>query len=105
MKRIVGVNTLPGQPLDGSGRTVIHLFVPGDGPFVEKHALHMEEGKLVAKPTRGRLACNPKRTVAPITRNGVTTITQRTNDPRAVTCPKCIASDEYKDMMDLVTEK
>lgn len=103
-KRIINVKVLPGEPLDGSGRVCIHLFVPDPkGPFVEPHALHpvYENGiqvkqKVQVKPTRGRLACNPKRTVAPVTRNGITCITMRTNDHRAVTCIECLASKDYK---------
>ena len=103
-KRIVEVKVLPGEPLDGSGRECIHLFVQDErGPFVEPHALHpvIKDGVPVkqqvdARPTRGRLACDPKRSAAPVTSNGVTTVTARTDDLRAVTCPKCIASDRYR---------
>lgn len=109
--RIISVKVLPGEPLDGTGRVCIHLFVPDEkGPFVEPHALHpkMEngkavKGKLTAKPTRGRLACDPRRLVAPVTRGKVTTITHRSDDPRAVSCPKCIASVDYKRKMELLT--
>lgn len=101
------MTVLPGQPLDGSGRVCIHLFVPDkNGPFVEPHALHQttdEEGKptreLVAKKTRGRLACNSKKSVAPVTKNGITTVTHRSDDPRAVTCPKCMESEYYIKIM------
>ena len=102
-KRIVNMSVLPGQPLDGSGRICIHLFVQDkDGPFIESHALHEgnEQQPIVAAPTRGRLACDPKRTVAPKVKNNVTTITLRTSDPRAVTCPKCTESDQYKAIME-----
>ena len=86
----------------------IHLFVRDErGPFVEPHVLHpvVRDGvqvkrELTARPTRGRLACDPKRTVAPTTHRGVTTITPRTDDPRATTCPKCMASPEYAEMME-----
>ena len=102
-KKIIVVKLVPGEPIDGSGRACIHLFVPdSSGPFVEPHALHpvIEDGEVVkqqveARPTRGRLACDPRRTVAPITRAGVTTVTMRTDDPRAVTCPRCCASADY----------
>ena len=111
-RRAVNVRVLPGEPLDGTGRVCIHLFVPDEsGPFVEPHVLHpvFKDGQPVkqqvqAKPTRGRLACDPKRTVAPITRGNVTTITQRTDDPRAVTCPRCMASREYAAMMEKYQE-
>lgn len=106
-KRVVQVNVLPGQSTDGTGRVCIHLYVPDErGPFVEPHALHPgdeDPKQLVAKPTRGRLACDPRRKVAPTTTNGVTAVTMRTDDPRAVTCPKCIASDSYEKMMARLT--
>ena len=109
--RIVSMNVLPGQPTDGSGRVCIHLFVRDKvGPFVEPHVLHTVPGpdglprkeELVARRTRGRLACSATRTVAPTTRNGVTTVTPRSDDPYAVTCLKCIASSFYKEMMALI---
>ena len=112
-KRIVNVKVLPGEPTDGSGRMCIHLFVQAeDGPIVEPHVLHpaVENGvvvkqKLAAKPTRGRLACDPRRTVAPVTSKGITTVIQRTSDPRAVTCLKCVASTEYSRAMESLVPK
>lgn len=109
-KRIINMSVLPGEPTDGSGRVCIHLFVQDQrGAFVEPSVLHpvVKDGQVVKqqlemRPTRGRLACNPRRLVAPVTRNGVTTITPRTDDPRAVTCPKCIASAEYMAAMKLL---
>lgn len=102
-RRIVRMRTLPGEPTDGTGRLCIHLFVPDEkGPFVEPHALHpamkmgeIVKGEVVAKPTRGRLACDPRKTVAPVTRGNVTYLTLRTDDPRAATCPNCLASADY----------
>ena len=98
------MSVLKGEPLDGSGRVCIHLFVKDDrGIFTEPHALHPvigDDGEPVkqmvqAKPSRGRLACDPKRDPAPVTRNGVTLVTSRTDDIHAVTCPKCIVSPDY----------
>lgn len=99
-----------GEPTDGTGRVCIHLFVPDPaGPFVEPHLIHIRQGRddsgkstgreAVAVPTRGRLACDRRRTVAPVTRGGVTTVTPRTDDPRAATCPRCRASEDYRRMM------
>lgn len=105
-KTVLGIKVLPGEPTDGSGKVCIHLFVKDErGPFIEPHVLHIDEesGKLVAKPTRGRLACDPNRTVITVTRRGVTAITMRTDDPRAATCPKCIASKDYAEMMETIT--
>lgn len=111
MRRRIQVKVNPGEPTDGSGKVCIHLFVKDDtGPFVEPHVLHpaMENGvkvkhKFVAKPTRGVLACDRNRSVKPVTKNGVTTITHRTDDPRAITCPKCRETELYKVAMVLLT--
>ena len=112
-RRIVNMVVLPREPVDGSGRTCIHLVVRDPaGPFTEPHVLHPvvdERGQQVgnmleARPTRMRLACDPNRLVAPTTSNGVTTITQRSDDPRAVTCPRCKKSEDYKQIMNVVSK-
>lgn len=113
-KRIINIKVLLGEPLDGSGRVCIHLFVQDNyGKFTEPCVFHMQDmednqgqlvKRLITKPTRGRLACDPKKTVDPVTRNGVTTITMRSDDARAVTCPKCRKSVEYAQMMALLEE-
>lgn len=95
------MRVLPGQPTDGGGVVCIHLFVRDEsGPITERAAsassLARLNNTLATSQVRGRLACDPKRTVAPVTRNGVTTVTPRTDDPRAVTCLKCLASPLYK---------
>ena len=108
VRRVVHLKLLPGEPTDGTGKICIHLFVKdARGPFVEPHVLHQaldENGnpikqRLEVRPTRGRLACDARRQVAPVTRGGVTTVTPRTDDPRGVTCPKCKASKDYAEMM------
>lgn len=112
-KHVVNVKVLHGQPTDGSGKVAIHLFVRDpNGPFVEPHVLYPvmdDNGQpgpgLTARATRGRLACDPRRTVAPVVRGGVTTVTIRSDDPRAVTCPKCMASKDYTDLMTQIEGK
>lgn len=98
------MSVLLGEKTDGSGTMCIHLFVRDErGPITEPAALHPvigEDGqqvpqKVAAKPTRGRLACDPKRMVAPVTKNNVTYVTLRTDAFDAVTCPKCKRSPEY----------
>lgn len=106
-RRVISLSVNPGQPTDGSGVVCIHLFVRDEkGPFEEPHVLRSgpagRERELVAGPARGRLACDARRTVAAAMHNGVTRITMRTDDPRAVTCPKCMASPLFKKMMELV---
>lgn len=107
-RNVIDIKVLPGEPLDGSGKVCIHLFVQDErGPFVEPHVLHgddSDKNKIVAKATRGRLACDPKRLVAPVTRRGVTSVTMRTDDPRAATCPKCIVSSAYAELMDKIAK-
>ena len=108
-KRIIHKKVLPGEPLDGTGRVCIHLLVPDEnGPFIQNHMLYVEEGEdedgrrtrqLVHRPTRCRLACNPNRSAKPEIRNGIITITMHTDDPQAVTCFKCLASDGYAGMV------
>jgi hypothetical protein len=97
----LNMNVLPGEPLDGSGKICIHLFVQDEsGPFIEPHVLYDN----TAGPKRGRLVCDPLRKVAPVSRDGVTTITPRTDDPRATTCPKCKASKEYQDLVRILAQ-
>ena len=106
--RTIRMSVIKGEPVDGTGRICIHLFVQDEhGSFTEPHVLHpsLDENdtpikqKVEARPTRGRLACDPERNPAPVTRGGVTTITSRTDDPQAVTCPACIASKDYTEIM------
>lgn len=111
-KRILDISVLPGQPLDGTGKLCIHLFVPDSrGPFTEPCVMQLDKVKqmrgevaLFNGPKQGRLACDPKRLVAPVTKNNITKITLRTGDPRAATCPKCIASPDYKAMIKVLTD-
>lgn len=113
-QRVINLRVLPGQPLDGTGIVCIHLFVQDVcGPFVETHVLFpvIENGVQVKKiqvgRARGRLACDPRRTVAPRSRRSkdgktfteAVTVTPRTDDPRAVTCPACKASTFWHDLM------
>ena len=105
VKRIVNLSILPGEPTDGTGRICVHLFVVDEqrGSYREPHVLHPEidaagqvvKGRLTARSTLVRMACSRTRVPTPTTTQGITTVTLRTDDPRAVTCPKCLASEEY----------
>jgi hypothetical protein len=99
------MSVLHGEPTDGSGRVCIHLVIPDqDGPFVEPHVLYPavdESGqvvkqRVVAKRSKCRLACDHKKTAVPSTKGNVTTVVFRTTEPAAVTCPRCVESEEYK---------
>ncbi len=112
-RRIVDLKVLPGEPLNGAGRVCIHLFVPdGTGPITERHVTQLrdipqEDGssaiRLTVAPSKGHLACDRKRSVAPVERRGVVTVTMRTIEPYAVTCPACRASVEYERLMKLLS--
>lgn len=105
-KRVIDVKVLPGQPTDGTGKVAIHLFLKDDrGLFVEPNVMDIDpvEKRLTVGPRRGRLACDSRRTVASVTRGNVTTVTPRSDDPRAVTCLRCKASAEYAEMMAILT--
>ena len=103
-KRIVMLDVLPGEPTDGTGRVSTHLVVADDaGPFTEPHFLHplikdgqIVKGQLIARPTKARLACDRNRIAVPvIVKGNIIKVTPRSTDPRAVTCPKCMASMDY----------
>ena len=111
-KRIIDLKVLPGEPKDGSGRTCIHLFVSdAHGTITEPHVLHSvkptDDGeiprrRLEAKPTRGKLACEIKRNSLITNKGNVVSLTLRTDDPRATTCPKCKESKAYQELMERI---
>ena len=113
-KRILDIKVLPGQPTDGSGVVCIHLVVPdSSGPFTEPQFAQIDKVKqahgqtvLTTGPMTCRLACDKtkKRQVAPKTANGVTAVTMRTGDPRAATCPACLASKECLSILRVLSE-
>lgn len=114
-KRVIDIKVLPGQPTDGSGQACIHLFVPDpNGPFTEPRVRQMRvkpgttgdeiTGEVITAPMRGRLACDRKRTVKPVVKNNITSVTLRTDDPRATTCPWCKQSEDYKRLMKLLSD-
>ena len=112
-RRNVNVKLLANEPTDGTGRVCIHLVVKDEvnGTFVEPHVLHPvfdAEGnqvkqKLEARPTRVRLACTDKPATTKLIGN-VHHVTFRSDDPRGVTCPKCMASTVYAEMMARIEE-
>ncbi len=113
--RTVEMKLLP----DGSGRVRIHFFVhTPDGP------VHTPEGTLVSKeagvprPIKaggsvGRIACQPKlNSILPQPSGGKTAtgspvlikVMCHSNDARGITCPECMDTQDYKDMMKLLGE-
>jgi hypothetical protein len=54
---------------------------------------------------RGRIACNPKlQSVSAQVVNGETNLCMHSDDPRAATCPECMATDEFKAAMKQLEE-
>lgn len=112
---VVQVSVLPGQDPDvvraGGGRVCIHLFVPDPrGKITEQSVTCTAEqpggGKrLSVAPARGRIACDRNMRVAPVKRRGAVAVTMRTIEPGAVTCPKCIASEDYARITDLLSDQ
>lgn len=115
-KRRINLSVLPGDMeaiKRGAGRNCIHLFVEDDrGPYSEPHVLYPlldaqgepVKGQYEARATRGRIACDRRKIALPRQRAGtsVVDVTLRTNEARAVTCPKCQATPEYAEKMRLL---
>lgn len=111
MSRIVVLRTLPPDE-NGNRRVRICYFVKDEkGPIKIPNARlpKPKEGKHM--PFRvpgcaGYIACQPKRSSTnPIQKGGETHLCTRSDDPRAVTCPECMATDEFKVAMAEIEER
>jgi hypothetical protein len=92
---------------DKSGRILIHYFVHDPaGPAETPTGVTMTAlGPLKLGGARGRIACQPKlESVTPQVRAGVTYPIPHSDDPRAVTCPACKETEEYKRVMEQLGE-
>lgn len=107
MTRKVRLKVLPGEPLDGSGKVCHHLFVRNldeKSGYKKPYTLKTNVGgPIIIAATRGHLACDPKRVLTPTSKGGVTEVTLYSDDPRAVNCPKCQATEPYKQLMRLLS--
>lgn len=85
------------------GRTLIHWLVADeDGPIktVGLPPLSTPGGAVRFVGGRWRVCCNPtQNTINPQVRNGVRYMCVTSDDVRAATCPKCLATDEAKDAL------
>jgi hypothetical protein len=95
---------------DGSGRLRIHWFVhdvngPASTPpgLIAENLLSPEMKNIVGPRFRsatGYIACQPKRTdVTPQQYGNEIRLTVHSNDPRAATCPECLATEVYEKAM------
>ena len=82
---------------DGSGRACIHWLVESDkGPIETQERFAITQlGPIKLGGVKGYIACNPQQnTVNPQNRGGETLMCMHTNEVRAATCPKCLATPE-----------
>lgn len=103
MSRTVEIKILP----DGTGRVRIHWFQVLDGGPIKMPSgtIETQYGPLIHVGPPGRIACQPERTsVLPQEQNGVTLLTCHSDEPRAVTCPECMATPEFKIAMQKIAE-
>jgi hypothetical protein len=105
--RIAVLKLLP----DGSKRVRIHYFVRDEvGPITDSGGQVNEALREVTKASStGYIACSPRQqSVLPQKKGGEYFLTPHSDDPRAVTCPECMETEEYKTMMatyDEITEE
>ena len=86
----------------GSGRMCIHWLIrDAAGPIAtELDVRNTERGPLPLGGFKGRMACRPEQnTVYPQHRGQETFLCLHSDDPRAATCPDCLATEEYKKAM------
>lgn len=88
------------------GRVCIHLLVEvNDGPI--KLAGHPQLRSVTGQTAdvRGKIACNPlQNSVQPQERHGQTFMCMFSNEVRAVSCPKCLATMEAIEMLSRLKE-
>src|SRR5438876_1374472 len=97
--RTVVVRLLP----DGSGRVRIHWFERLDnGPVKTPEGEVMTNlGPMVFGGVSGRIACAPKMTnVSPQMVDGRANLVCHSDEVRAVTCPQCMETEEFKKAME-----
>lgn len=92
---------------DGSGRVRIHYFVRDEAGPIRTPAgviALTAMGPMSAGGTKGYIACQPKQESLDVKKDGIIYPTPHSDDVRAVTCPECQATAEYKKMADFLAE-
>jgi hypothetical protein len=83
---------------DGSGHVRIHWFQKIAGGPIKTAG--RSDLAIVFPGSEGRIACMPHRTVThQWLKSGEYEILHHTDDPRAATCPECMATKEFKGAM------
>ncbi len=115
--QILNMMVLPGEPKDGTGRICTHLWMNNPkGKFLQHYVMQPiadKNGEVVPNefhfaPTKGQIACNPNLNPMPVVSGRdrvsgktIITITSMSDDPRAINCPKCMATEYYQTQMKL----
>ncbi len=85
---------------DGSGRVCIHwLFQDPEGPIQVTDRSVTASGPQIVRGRRWRMACNPTQSNVSVAEGGRLTPSPHSDDPRAVTCPKCMATAKFQEAM------
>jgi hypothetical protein len=94
----VVLTVLPGEPTDGTGRVRIHHFVrDGAGPVrLPARVEPTPAGPLRLGGGVGKIACRPALADVDRVAGGVARPVLFSDDPRAVTCPECRATEDYQ---------
>jgi hypothetical protein len=98
------VNVIIRMLPDGSGRVRIHWFCRAllgvSDKIATRGIVFKESGQLGIGPVQGHIACQPARTgLHSDLRAGQQAPLMHTDDPRAATCPECMATPEFKEAM------
>ena len=101
--RVVEIKVLPND----RSRVRIHYFARHDaGPIRQPGQTQQTPlGQVKLGYGVGHIACMPQRKdILPKVEGGVTKIVPHSDDPRAVTCPECMATDEFNAHMARLAE-
>jgi len=97
---IINIKVLP----DGRGK--IHWFIRGEGPIENPIRVDQTEiGPITLGGAKGWIACNPQQnTVLPQQIGMEHYLCLHSDEPRAVTCPDCIKTEEFKNHMAMINQ-
>ena len=101
MGRHLVIKSLP------DGRLRIHWFkVCSSGPIkTPEGMIQTSIGAKQVGGVQGMIACNPEQNnLGPVQKGMDTLMCLRSDDPRAVTCPECMATEDFKKAVVQVAE-
>lgn len=98
----MGTNVVIRLLPDGSGRVCIHwLMADAEGPIETVNRIVVTGmGPQIMKGKRWRMACNPTLSnLGELSQAGRLVPYPHSDDIRAVTCPKCLATERAKEIL------